>query len=193
MDSPEIDVAHLHEMGLYSTLLGVGLYSADGGAGGGGAQRVYYVQRTQETEAFFLTLRELMEAKGGQTSSTSMGGGAKTLPWLLYLGMPDCGVNVVTPSCREACGEVAYIARMCSNSLADDVSCAVCMETIKPRENPSQLPCAHFMCVGCLKKLYPVDRVGLKCPVCQKLHGKWKLLEMRRAPGGVALAEVGSG
>ena len=76
--------------------------------------------------------------------------------------------------------------------MADDdpLLCAVCMEPMTARESPSQLPCAHFCCVTCLKKLYPLNGTGgLKCPVCQRNYANWALLEMKEAPGGVVMAE----
>ena len=85
--------------------------------------------------------------------------------------------------------DLTYIVRFCVNSLAKDVACAVCMENLDVRHNPSQLPCAHFLCVECMKKLFQIGRRGPKCPVCMRVYEKWALVEHKRAPGGVLLAE----
>ena len=190
---PAIDAANLHEMGLFSHFAGGGSGGggADGGdegrGDGGSAGKVYYVQRTEATEGFFLTARELMEAPDG-TMQLKMCG-ASTLPWLLYLGLPGSN-GLLTPNGREEwCSNLAYIARFCSSSLATDITCAVCLESMSVRENPSQLPCAHFMCVRCIKKLYPVDRLGMVCPVCQRNHSTYTLVASEECPGGIVIAE----
>lgn len=182
----EMDPANLHEMGLSSHLLNLN-EACDQGAAELDAPptRAYYVQRTAETESFFLTCRELMEAHGG--SINSMGSGAVTMPWLLYLDTPR--MNILNPA-GDFSAEVAYIARLCSNSLASDVTCPVCMEGLNIKESPSQLPCAHFLCYTCQKKLFPIKQIGLKCPVCQRNHARYSLLEMNEAPGGIAIAEL---
>ena len=171
---PEVDPANLHEMGFKSYLL-----NAECEARAEQPSRAYYVQRTAETESFFLTIRELMEADTA---------GCCTMPWVLYLDSHP--MNVLTPS-GDFSADVAYITRTCANSLAPDLSCPICMETLSLKESPSQLPCAHFMCVACMKKLYPIGQEGgLKCPVCQRDHSTYALVEVHDAPGGVAVAEV---
>ena len=173
-----MDPAHLHEMGFVP-------YATDTAGGG----RVHFVQHTRETESFFLVARELMEAPNGRCNHASSSGGACTPPWLLYSGDGE-GASVLTPPGREAwCADAAFVARMCSNFLATDLSCAVCMESMLVRENPSQLPCAHYMCVACLKQLFPIGKRGLDCPVCRRNHPKYALIRIEGVPGGVVMTE----
>ena len=174
---PEVDPAHLHEMGLRS-------YATEG-------TRAYFVQHTSETERFFLVARELLEAAAPNLPVVSAGGGAQgTLPWLLYGGDAQRSSMVTPPGTEAWCAEPAYVARLCSHFLATDLSCAVCMESMLVREHPSQLPCAHFMCTACLKQLFPIGKMGLDCPVCRRSHPKWALQRFEGSPGGVALAEL---
>jgi ankyrin repeat protein len=178
---PAIDPAHLHEMGLASKLL---LDDPELSGGEPPPPRVYYVQRTAATESFFLTSRELMEAQDGNMAWQA---GSCTMPWQVYLAVPGVP-EVITPG-ADFSSEVAYIARLCSGLLATDLTCPICMEPFCAQDNPSQLPCAHFMCTGCMKQLYPVGQTGLKCPVCQRMHTTYQLFEMEGVPGGVAIGE----
>ena len=75
-------------------------------------------------------------------------------------------------------------------AMATDLTCPVCLEPFRVANNPAQLPCAHFMCIQCIKKLYPVEKKGLKCPVCQRNHATYMVCEHAGAPGGVMIAEV---
>ena len=99
--------------------------------------------------------------------------------------------RATTPVGRgDWCSEPAYIARLCSSILATDLSCAVCLETMDGKLSPSQLPCAHFMCVDCLKKLFHLRQRGLTCPTCKTHFERYILDEHPMVPGGVCLAEV---
>ena len=79
--------------------------------------------------------------------------------------------------------------RFAANSLATELACAVCMESMSVADAPSQLPCAHFMCTVCMKKLFPIDKRGLKCPSCQREHRSWSFQRHEAAPGGVVIVE----
>ena len=128
-----------------------------------------------------------MEAEDGNMA-VSMGKGTCTMPWIIYLAVPGTP-ELITPH-ADFSAEVAYIARLCSGAVATDLTCPVCLEPFRVANNPAQLPCAHFMCIQCIKKLYPVEKKGLKCPVCQRNHATYMVCEHAGAPGGVMIAEV---
>ena len=53
------------------------------------------------------------------------------------------------------------------------------MQEVETIKNRSQLPCVHFLCTDCLKKLFPLNQVGLTCPVCRRNHANYSLIEHR--------------
>lgn len=172
---PAIDQAHLHRMGQLSTLCEPF------------CRTLYYVQRTQQTEAHMLLCRELMNS--GRMNEI---GSAFALPWLVYGGGEQGGGGegeMITPAASEWCAELSYIARLVVGATGSTLSCSICLEAISLQESPSQLPCFHVLCTGCMKKLFPIDMKGLKCPSCQREHRSWSLQRHEAAPGGVCVVE----
>ena len=147
---------------------------------------LFYVQRTGKNEAFFLCHREFMNGE-----STSMYRGTKNrqpcVPWMLFNGvtagitMPPVSDQVCTPS---------FMARLVKIGVSKLIECSVCLRMVKTKDNPSQLPCIHFMCTDCLKKLFPLDKAGVICPSCKSPYPAYTLRENVQCPGGVALMEL---
>ena len=82
------------------------------------------------------------------------------------------------------------------------VMCSICLEEKSMEQNPSQLPCVHFMCSLCLRKLFPPlpqhelgnnaygrSKKGIACPVCRTEFPNHRVAEHPSVPGGVALME----
>ena len=72
-------------------------------------------------------------------------------------------------------------------SLATDISCSVCLESMTVSENPCQLPCVHWTCAKCLIKAFPPGQYGLQCPVCRQDFPQYKLELNEEIAGGIAV------
>ena len=170
-----IDQAHLHRMGQLSS------------ACEPFCRTLYYVQRTSETEAHMLLCRELMN--NGRMNEA---GTAFALPWLVYGGGEQGRGNegeTLTPPASEWCAELSYITRLVVGATASTLACSVCLERLTIQESPSQLPCFHVLCTSCMKRLFTINKKGLKCPSCQREHTRWSLHRNDAAPGGVCVVE----
>jgi len=163
---------------------------------------VIVVVSTPETAPFFLAHRELIAFSASMHSSAELA----ALPWLAFstntdeAGKPH-GLTLV-PQPWELCCKREYMVRLCVHLSQRTFTCAICLEEHPYIDNPSQLPCAHFTCTSCLKRLCPPmsaaervnhirdpERVGITCPVCRAHFPKHSLGEHAAAPGGVALFE----
>ena len=152
-----------------------------------------FVQSTPQTAPFFLAHREFF---GPSATLHTNNDSLAALPWLLMMQR----VTVVpTPWVR--CCKKDYMVRVCLNLDKPEFTCPICHEERKVADNPTQLPCSHFLCTDCLKQLSPptsvLDRLhkkqqagGLSCPVCRAHFPNHSLSEHASAPGGVALFEV---
>ena len=151
-----------------------------------------FIKSTPETAHFFLAHREFFARKCQRGATDTLA----ALPWLT---MSDKMTMVPYP--WEQCCKRDYIVRMCLNLDLQEFTCPICMEERNFVDHPSQLPCAHCICTGCLKQLYPpisvLDQLhapqnaprGLTCPVCRTHFAKHAVGEFASAPGGVGIFE----
>ena len=70
------------------------------------------------------------------------------------------------------------MVRFVRTVLSRTVECGVCFE---PQDvmGASQLPCVHILCTACLKKLYPLNQLGLTCPTCKSHFPQHKLIDIK--------------
>jgi len=137
---------------------------------------LFYVQRTAENEAFFVCEREVEGVnRGDQTAAP---------PWLIFSGRRHgdrdgpVGGTLLPPQGPD-CSKVAFMVRFVRTVLSRTVECGVCFE---PQDvmGASQLPCVHILCNACLKKLFPLDQLGLTCPTCKSHFPQHKLIDMKK-------------
>jgi len=136
---------------------------------------LFYVQRTAESEAFFVCEREVEGVnRGDQTAA---------LPWLIFSGRRHGDFNgpvggTLLPPQGPDCSKVAFMVRFVRTVLSRTVECGVCFE---PQDvmGASQLPCVHILCTACLKKLYPLNQLGLTCPTCKSHFPQHKLIDIK--------------
>lgn len=164
-----VDMPNLYCQGLWSTMVGEL------------RNTLFYVQRTGKNEAFFLCHREFMGA-----DKSSMINNLPCVPWLLFNGTE--GGITLPPVSDQVCTS-SFMARLLKIGVARRTECSVCFKMVKTKDNPSQLPCIHFLCTDCLKKLYPLDKKGLGCPSCKTHFPNYVLTAHSAVPGGVALCE----
>ncbi|EOD25365.1 hypothetical protein EMIHUDRAFT_237794 [Emiliania huxleyi CCMP1516] len=108
------------------------------------------------------------------------------VPWLLFNGTE--GGITLPPVSDQVCTS-SFMARLLKIGVARRTECSVCFKMVKTKDNPSQLPCIHFLCTDCLKKLYQLDKKGLGCPSCKTHFPNYVLTAHSAVPGGVALCE----
>ena len=142
---------------------------------------LFYVQRTGKNEVFFLCHREFMCG-----DKNSVFNNFPCVPWLLFNGTE--GGITLPPVSDQACTS-SLMARLLKMGVAPRMECTVCFKMVKTNDNQSQLPCIHYLCTDCLKKLFPLDKKGLSCPSCKTHFPNYMLVAHSRVPGGVALNE----
>ncbi len=173
---------------------GIDRLQADAVAAG---NALIFVMSTPETAHFFLAHREFFASKCMASSLHSTP--ADTLAALPWLTVSD--QMIMVPSPWAQCCKRDYIVRLCLNLDQQEFTCPICMEERTMVDHPSQLPCAHYICTGCLKQLSSpisvLDRLhalqdaprGLTCPVCRTHFAKHAVGEFASAPGGVGIFE----
>jgi len=171
--------------------LGLSSIPADAVAAG---SALIFVMSTPETAPFFLAHREFFAPRANMHLSA-----ADTLAAVPWLTTSD--KMTMVPSPWEQCCKRDYVVRLCLNLDEQEFTCPICQEPRDFADNPSQLPCAHHLCTGCLKQLSPpisvLDRLhapqntprGLTCPVCRTHFAKHAVGEFASAPGGVGIFE----
>jgi ankyrin repeat protein len=158
-----------------------------------------YVQNTPETAPFFLAHRELI-------LPDVMPQGATAVPWVLM----NSHRTTMPSSWAKSC-HTDYMLRLCLHHATSTSCCSVCLEEKTIQDHPSQLPCAHFCCIGCVAKLHPPSRSnlditgqpragigpdvpkqserGMTCPVCRTHFPTHFVTEHAAVPGGMAIVE----
>jgi len=156
---------------------------------------ILFVQSTPETAPFFLAHREFY-GPASNMHATNIDELA-ALPWLCINE-----TATMVPNHWARCCKKNDMVRLCVNMAGRTFTCPICHEERDFAQNPSQLPCAHFLCTDCLKRLVPTESVldrlhnkpgeakrGITCPVCRTNFPQHSLGEHAAAPGGVALFE----
>ena len=156
------------------------------------AGALLFIRAEPQSEPFFLAHRELI----GPAATLHTNAHVAAVPWILI----NKGLTAV-PQPWEQCCKKEYMVRVCLNLVQPEFTCVICHEECQCAGNPSQLPCAHFICTSCLRKLStPVGALdiihnlnksarGLTCPVCRTHFPKHVVGEHAAAPGGVAIFE----
>ena len=150
-----------------------------------------FVLSDAQTAPFFLAHREFI-APGATLHSNAE---IAALPWLAI----GKSLTIVPQAWEQTCKK-EYMLRLSLNLVQSEFTCVICHEVCLYLENPTQLPCAHFMCTSCLKQLCPpisaLERInakatpkGITCPVCRTHFPGHSLAEHASAPGGVAIFE----
>lgn len=172
-EDPEVDMPNLYYQGLWSHIVNEL------------QETLFYVQRTGKNETFFLCHREFMN---GEPNSMYRGteNQQPCVPWLLFNSSPG-GISI-PPVSDQVC-TTGFMARLLKIGVSTRIECSVCLKMVKPQDNLSQLPCIHFLCTDCLKKLFPLNQRGLTCPSCKTLFPNHFLSAHPTGPGGVALME----
>ena len=151
-----------------------------------------FVRSEPQTAPFFLAHRELTMPGASMHSDAALA----ALPWLIF-----SKEMTILPQPWVQCCKKDYMVRISLNLEQKRFTCPICQEECLCIDNPSQMPCAHFMCAGCLKQFCPpvsaLDRIntkvggclGLTCPVCRAHFPKHAVSEHPAAPGGIAIFE----
>ena len=171
-EDPEVDMPNLYYQGLWSNTVSEL------------EDTLFYVQRTGKNEAFFLCHREFMNGDQGSIYRGAENG-QMCVPWMLFKS-PG---NITIPPFSDQVCNTGFMARLLKIGASSRIECSVCLKMVKTQQNPSQLPCIHFLCTDCLKKLFPLDKKGLTCPSCKTMFPGYLLSAHPTVPGGVALME----
>ena len=142
-----------------------------------------FVKSTPETAHFFLAHREFFGPRATRYSGTA--DSQVALPWLMMSAQ-----MTIVPQPWAQCCKRDYIARLCLNLEEHEFTCPICHEQCNLVDHPSQLPCVHCICTGCLKQLSPPisaleaanTHAGLTCPICREHFADY-------AVGGVSIFE----
>lgn len=171
-EDPEVDMPNLYYQGLWSNTVSEL------------EDTLFYVQRTGKNETFFLCHREFMNGDQGSIYRGAENG-QMCVPWMLFKS-PG---NITIPPFSDQVCNTGFMARLLKIGASSRIECSVCLKMVKTQQNPSQLPCIHFLCTDCLKKLFPLDKKGLTCPSCKTMFPGYLLSAHPTVPGGVALME----
>ena len=81
----------------------------------------------------------------------------------------DCELNLhpKIKTLRSTMGEPSSVAKQALKQVADQLTCAICLEDYK---DPKLLQCFHMYCKECLERLVLQDKQGLslRCPSCRR-------------------------
>ena len=172
-EDPEVDMPNLYYQGLWSNTVSEL------------EDTLFYVQRTGKNETFFLCHREFMNGDQGSIYRGQSMNGQMCVPWMLFKS-PG---NITIPPFSDQVCNTGFMARLLKIGASSRIECSVCLKMVKTQQNPSQLPCIHFLCTDCLKKLFPLDKKGLTCPSCKTMFPGYLLSAHPTVPGCVALME----
>ena len=111
------------------------------------------------------------------------------MPWLIF----GNGGTIQPAGGEQAC-EPNLMARVALLSICESRECTVCLEKMRVMESRSQLPCVHFLCTGCIRKLWPPPTRGpLTCPTCRAVHQNYGTASEPSLPGGISFVEYPPG
>ena len=121
---------------------------------------LFYVQRSNATDPFFLFVREL---------TMSANRGAPAPPFIV---VREEGEGLIVPPTGGHHLDMEPMLRFCLMTLTPTWKCPVCLENFKnspniPHEVSQAFDCGHLICQLCLGRLFPVGSLGLTCPVCR--------------------------